>query len=122
MASRKLIDLARRTGRLKRAPSGQLSLDESQTDHGESLADQVAGDLTTPSQAAVKHEMALKLADALGQIDNREAEVIWLHHVDGMSFEAIGARLGLGRNGVRGIWTRGLCNLRRILPADSSRH
>jgi RNA polymerase sigma factor (sigma-70 family) len=65
--------------------------------------------------------MALKLADALGQIDDREAEVIWLHHVDGMSFEAIGERLGLGRNGVRGIWTRGLRNLRRILPADGSR-
>ena len=117
LASRKLIDLARRTKRLKRAPADQISLDEPQSGRGERLAEQVPGDLTSPSHAAARREMAVKLADALGQIDATEAQVIWLHHVDGMSFEAIGDRIGVGRNGVRGIWIRGLRNLRRILPA-----
>ncbi len=118
LASRKLIDLARRTRRLKRAPVDQLSLDEPQVGRGEVLGDQVAADLTSPSQAAAKREMAVKLADALGEIDPTEAQVLWLHHVDGMSFESIGERIGVGRNGVRGIWIRGLRNLRRILPSS----
>lgn len=116
LASRKLIDLARRTRRLKRAPADQISLDEPHSPQGESLAEQVAGDLTSPSMAAAKREMAVKLADALGQIDPTEAQVIWLHHVEGMSFESIGERIGVGRNGVRGIWTRGLRRLREFLP------
>jgi RNA polymerase sigma-70 factor (ECF subfamily) len=116
LASRKLIDLARRTGRLKRAPADQLSLDEPQSPQGDVLAEHVAGDLTSPSQAAAQRELAVKLADALSQIDPTEAQVIWLHHVEGMSFEAIGERIGVGRNGVRGIWTRGLRNLRGYLP------
>ncbi len=120
LASRKLIDLARRTRRLKRAPADQISLDEPQSLEGESLAEQVAGDLTSPSQAAAKREMAVKLADALSRIDPTEAQVIWLHHVEGMSFESIGERIGVGRNGVRGIWTRGLRTLRRFLAPGES--
>ena len=120
LASRKVVDLARRMNRLKRAPSNQLSLDEPQGGYGESLAEQVAGDLTSPSHGAAKREMASKLTEALGQIDALESKVIWLHHVDGMSFERIGQRLGVGRNGARGIWARGLRSLRAILPADQS--
>jgi RNA polymerase sigma-70 factor (ECF subfamily) len=116
LASRKLIDLARRTRRLKRAPADQLSLDEPQSPQGDVLAEHVPGDLTSPSQAAAQRELAVKLADALSQIDATEAQVIWMHHVEGMSFEGIGERIGVGRNGVRGIWARGLRNLRRFLP------
>ena len=119
LASRKLIDLARRLGRLKRAPKDQLSLDETPQGDHEKLVDQLAADLTSPSQAAAKREMAVKLAEALSQIDPQEAEVIWLHHVDGVGFEAIGQRIGTGRNGARGIWMRGLRNLRRALPFDA---
>ena len=116
LASRKLIDLARRTRRLKRAPADQISLQEPQSPRGDVLADRLPGDLTSPSQAAARREMAVKLADALGQLDQTEAQVIWMHHVEGLSFEAIGERIGVGRNGVRGIWTRGLRNLRGFLP------
>jgi RNA polymerase sigma-70 factor (ECF subfamily) len=117
LASRKLIDLARRAGRIKRAPKDQLSLNGAQPGSDDKLVDQLAGDLTSPSQAAAKREMAVKLADALAQIDPTEAEVIWLHHADGMSFEEIGRRIGTGRNGARGVWVRGLRNLRQILPS-----
>ena len=118
LAGRKLIDLARRAGRLKRAPKDQLSLDQAQQDDEEKLAYQLVADLTSPSHAAAKREMAVKLAEALAQIDPKEAEVIWLHHVEGVSFEAIGQRIGTGRNGVRGIWMRALRNLRQALPFD----
>ncbi len=120
LASRKLVDLARRTGRQKRAPRGRLSLDEPQADDRQTLAAQLPGDLTSPSMAAAKREMAQKLAQALAAIEPREAEVLRLHHVEGMSFEAIGTQLGIGRNGVRGIWARGLRSLRRVLPSSGS--
>ncbi len=120
LASRKLIDMARRTGRLKRAPADRRSLDEP-SEGGELLSERIAGDLTSPSQAAAKREMAVKLAEALTQIDPTEAQVVWLHHVEGLGFEAIGQRFGTGRNGARGIWARGLRSLRRVLPADQSR-
>lgn len=114
LATRKIIDLARRMKRLKRAPSSQVSLDQQAM--GSSYAEQLEGDLTSPSQGAFRKEMAIKLADALTQIDPQEAEVLWLKHVEGMTFEAIGGRIGVGRNGVRGIWTRGLKSLRKIMP------
>src|SRR5262245_59980273 len=116
LASRRLIDLARRTRRLKRAPADQLSLDEPQSIQGDVLSEQVPGDLTSPSQAAAQREIAVKLADALSQIEPTEAQVIWMDHVEGMGFEAIGERIGVGRSGVRGIWTRGLRHLRGHLP------
>lgn len=117
LAHRKLVDLARHNGRLKRAIKGQISLDEPRTNRGESLADQLPTDPCTASQFAVKRELSGCLAQALGQIDPREAEVLRLRYVEDMSFEAIGRQFGLGRNGVRGVVARGLRNLRRILPS-----
>ena len=44
--------------------------------------------------------------------------MVWLYHVEGLSFETIGDRLGLGRKPVRTIWARGLKTLRRALGAS----
>ena len=49
----------------------------------------------------------------------------WLYHAEGLSFEAIGDRLGVGRKAVRGLWARGLKSLKRTLdgpPGGSLRH
>lgn len=117
IARRKLIDLARHNGRLKRALKGRLSLDEPQSERGESLADSLPSDICTASQFAVKREMSDKLAEALTTLEPRDAEVMKLRYVDGMTLEEIGSRVGTGRNGVRGIIARGLKSLRRLLPS-----
>ena len=39
---------------------------------------------------------------------------------DGLSFESIGERMGLSRKSVRGIWARGLKNLKRSLDGPPS--
>ena len=44
-----------------------------------------------------------------------EAEVLWLYHAEGLSFEAIGARLGTSRKVVRALWARGLKGLKRTI-------
>src|SRR5262245_5688350 len=115
-ARRKLVDLARHNGRLKRALKGRLSLDEQQAPGGESIADILTADLCSASQVAMKKELTSRLKEALSQIDAQEAEVLRMRYVEGLSFEDIGRKIGTGRNGVRGIVARGLASLRRILP------
>ena len=63
---------------------------------------------TSPSEAASRRELIVLLADALAGLPEAEAEVLWLYHAEGLSFEAIGERLGLSRKSIRGIWARGL--------------
>ena len=73
---------------------------------------------TSPSEAASRREMTVLLADALQGLPEDEAEILWLYHVDGLSFSSIGVRLGLNRKVVRAIWTRGLKNLRRQIDPE----
>ncbi len=85
----------------------------------------LALDQTSPSEAASRRELTVLLADALATLPEAEAEVLWLYHAEGLSFEAIGDRMGLGRKSIRGIWARGLKSLKRSFdgpPGDSIRH
>jgi RNA polymerase sigma-70 factor (subfamily 1) len=116
-ARRKLVDLARHNGRLKRAMKGRLSLDNQHAPGNDSMIDMLAADLCTASQVAMKNELTDRLIDALARIDTQEATVLRMRYVEGMSFDAIGRQIGTGRNGVRGIVARGLSSLRRILPS-----
>jgi RNA polymerase sigma-70 factor (subfamily 1) len=116
LARHKVVDLARHNGRLKRALKGKVSLDEPRTATGESLADQLPAELCTASMVAVKNELSGRLAKALTLIDPHEAAVLRMRYMDDMTLEEIGREIGTGRNGVRGIISRGLRNLRHILP------
>src|SRR5438309_1878803 len=59
----------------------------------------------------------VELSDVVQEAPSLEAEVLWLYHVEGQSFVAIGVRLGVSRKVVRTIWARGLKSLRhRIDP------
>jgi RNA polymerase sigma-70 factor (ECF subfamily) len=85
----------------------------------------LALDQTSPSEAASKRELTVLLADALAGLDGPEAEVLWLYHAEGLSFESIGDRMGLSRKSIRGIWARGLKSLKRSLdgpPGGSLRY
>ena len=71
-------------------------------------------DLDHPSWTAL-------LADALADLPKAEAEVLWLYHADGLSFEEIGNRMGLSRRSIRGIWSKGLKNL-KLIRQQRDRH
>ena len=70
---------------------------------------------TSPSEAASRRDLGVLLADALADLPEAEAEVLWLYHADNLSFETIGERVGLSRKSVRGLWARGLKSLKRSL-------
>ena len=122
LVGQKLADLGRYHSRAKRtAGAVVLPLDTPiepagpDGGPGARLLDVLALSQTSPSEAASRRELTVLLADALQGLDEFEAEVLWLYHADGLSFEAIGARLGMSRKSARGLWARGLKNLRRAL-------
>jgi RNA polymerase sigma-70 factor (ECF subfamily) len=125
LVGQKLADLGRYHSRVKRAgdvsalpldaPWDQGAGEEAGREGGGRLLDVLSLSQTSPSEAASKRELIILLADALQGLDDTEAEVLWLHHGDGLSFEIIGQRLGVSRKVVRGIWARGLKNLKRNL-------
>jgi RNA polymerase sigma-70 factor (ECF subfamily) len=125
LVGQKLADLGRYHSRAKRSAGGSdVPLDApvdlgggSDGEHpaGGRLLDVLALSQTSPSEAASRRELIVLLADALNGLPEPEAEVLWLYYADGLSFEAIGDRLGLSRKSIRGIWARGLKSLKRCL-------
>ena len=127
LVGQKLADLGRYHSRAKRGAGGTpLPLDapwdvghvggnDSGNAPGGRLLDVLSLSQTSPSEQASRRELIDLLADALSGLPEAEAEVLWLYHADGLSFESIGERLGLGRKSVRGLWARGLKGLRRTL-------
>lgn len=138
LVGQKLADLGRYHNRVKRAgETGAVSLDAplggmgggqpaaSEGIQGGSLLDVLALSQTSPSEAASRRELTVLLADALTALPEAEAEVLWLYHVDGLSFESIGERMGVSRKTIRGLWARGLKSLKRTLegpPGGSLRY
>lgn len=136
LVGQKLADLGRYHSRVKRGAGGSPVPLEARWDlsggAGSSsgkrsgrLLDVLALSQTSPSELASRRELTVLLADALAALPESEAEVLWFYHAEGLSFEAIGDRVGLSRKSVRGIWARGLKSLRRVLdepPGGSLRY
>ena len=126
LVSQKLADLGRYHSRAKRG-SGEAAVPldaawdgpggggNAGNSGGGRLIDMLALDQTSPSEAASRRELVVLLADALSGLPDQEADVLWLYHVEGLSFESIGVRLGLSRKSIRGVWARGLKSVRRVM-------
>jgi RNA polymerase sigma-70 factor (ECF subfamily) len=122
LVGQKLADLGRYHSRAKRSAGGpDVPLDAvwelpgGEASQGGKLLDMLALSQTSPSEAASRRELIVLLADALATLPEEEAEVLWLHHGEGLSFEAIGERSGLSRKSIRGVWARGLKSLKKTL-------
>ena len=129
LVGQKLADLGRYHSRAScsgGAPDVPLdaAIDHSPADPGSGgggkLLDMLALSQTSPSEAASRRELTVLLADAVAGLPEQEAEVLWMYEADGLSFEAIGEQLGLSRKSVRGIYARGLRDLKRTF--DAPRH
>jgi RNA polymerase sigma-70 factor (ECF subfamily) len=70
---------------------------------------------SSPSEQAARHEQAVLLADALGDLPASYREVIILSHLEGLSFPEIAQRLGRSVDSVKHLWARALVRLRRAL-------
>jgi RNA polymerase sigma-70 factor (ECF subfamily) len=80
-----------------------------------SLAAQLLGKLTTPSQAAIKAETRLYVQETLNSMDPVDREVLALKHFEQLSTSEIAAVLGLSKAGAGSRYLRALKRLREIL-------
>jgi RNA polymerase sigma-70 factor (ECF subfamily) len=80
-----------------------------------SLAAQLLGKLTTPSQAAIKAEQRIYVQEALNSMDPIDREVLALKHFEQLSTAEIAEVLGLSKAGAGSRYLRAIKRLREIL-------
>src|SRR4051794_39773719 len=80
-----------------------------------SLAAQLLGTVTTPSQAAIKAETRLIVQDALNNMDAIDREVLALKHFEQLSTSEIAEVLGMSKAGAGSRYLRAIKRLREIL-------
>jgi RNA polymerase sigma-70 factor (ECF subfamily) len=80
-----------------------------------SLAAQLLGRLSSPSQAAVRAEMQSRLQEALNSMDAIDREVLVLRHFEELSNAETAAILGLQKAAASNRYVRALKRLRGIL-------
>jgi RNA polymerase sigma-70 factor (ECF subfamily) len=80
-----------------------------------SLAAQLLGTLTTPSQAAIKAETRMLVQEALNGMDPIDREVLALKHFEQLTTTEIAEVLGLSKAGAGSRYLRAIKRLRAIL-------
>jgi RNA polymerase sigma-70 factor (ECF subfamily) len=80
-----------------------------------SLAAHLLGQLTTPSQAAIKAETRLMVQEALNSMDPVDREVLALKHFEQLSTSEIAEVLGMSKAGAGSRYLRAIKRLKEIL-------
>jgi RNA polymerase sigma-70 factor, ECF subfamily len=75
-------------------------------------------ELTSPSQRLMLGESAVRLARAIGQLPDHQAEAIRLRHLDGWSIERISEHMEKTERAIAGLLHRGLESLRSRIVSD----
>jgi RNA polymerase sigma-70 factor (ECF subfamily) len=101
---------ARDAGREVSLHSGPLPSADSR-----SLAAQLLGRLTTPSRAAIRAEIQIKIQDALNAMDPIDREILALRHFEELSNSETAAVLGLHKAAASNRYVRALRRLKEIL-------
>ena len=111
-----IIDLHRRhLGAQKRNVSQEVSLARSGGGSSISMAAQLVGNLTSPSQAAIREERLVKLREALESMDEIDREVLALRHFEELSNNEVAEILELQKTAASNRYVRALKRLKAIL-------
>lgn len=73
---------------------------------------------TSPSRHLQRRERDAAMEAALRRLPEHYREVVLWHHDDGLTFEAISARMGISAEAARKLWGRALASLKRALGPD----
>jgi RNA polymerase sigma-70 factor (ECF subfamily) len=71
--------------------------------------------ITPPPRRLQLNERDRAIRAALAKLPERDREVVVWHHDDGLTFEAVGDRLGISADAARKRWNRALIRLQAIL-------
>jgi RNA polymerase sigma-70 factor (ECF subfamily) len=113
--ARTLADLVKHYDRDKRAVDLERSLEADLDQSASGMAGWLAADQTSPSQAAMRNEELLRLADALAALPELQREVVVLKHLRGWALQRIAEHVGRSDPAVASLLRRGLEDLRRRL-------
>ena len=80
-----------------------------------SLANQLLGRLTSPTQAAVRAELQLRVQEALNALEALDREVLTLRHFEMLSNEETAAVLGIRKSAASNRYVRALRRLKEAL-------
>lgn len=115
-----IIDLHRRhLGAQKRNVSQEVSIAKSNCDTSVSIAAQLAGNLTSPSNVAMRGERLARLREALDSMDEIDREVLALRHFEELSNNEVAEILGIQKTAASNRYVRALKRLKQVLEADS---
>ena len=110
-----LDDALRGFRRAKRDVARERSLEDAVDHSSARLEAWLAAEQSSPSQQAMRHERAIRLANALAELPDAQREAIVLQHWHGQSLAEIAEQLGRTRTAVAGLLKRGLKRLRVLL-------
>jgi RNA polymerase sigma-70 factor, ECF subfamily len=79
------------------------------------LASHLISPGSSPSESAARREQAVLFADALDRLSEEYREVIVLRHLEGLTFTAVGERMGRSVDSVEKIWLRAVAKLRKTV-------
>jgi RNA polymerase sigma-70 factor (ECF subfamily) len=99
----------------KRDVAREQPLEAALDDSASRLEAWLAAEQSSPSQQAQRHELAIRLAQALATLPENQREAVVLRHWQGCSLVEIGERLGCSTAAVTGLLHRGLRRLRQEL-------
>jgi RNA polymerase sigma-70 factor (ECF subfamily) len=121
LTGRRLLELHRQhLGAQMRSAGQEVSLEGTWAwASAPSLAAQLVGHLTSPSQAAARAETAVRLTRALEEMDPIDREVLILRHFDELGNNEVAALLGLQKAAASNRYVRALRRLKQILAGTS---
>ncbi len=108
-------EVRRYAGARRRDVGREVSLEEALAESSRRLGAALAAPGSSPSERAGRHELELRLADALARLPADYAEIIILRNVEGLSHEEAAGRMGRNPGAVRMLWVRALARLRQEL-------
>jgi RNA polymerase sigma-70 factor (ECF subfamily) len=109
-----LADQIRRYhGTGQRDPRLERELEQELERSSEGFARALAAPTSSPSQRALRHERAVRLAEALERLPAASREVLILRHFQDLSFPEIAHRMDRTLDAVKNLWIRALARLRR---------
>jgi RNA polymerase sigma-70 factor, ECF subfamily len=112
-----LHDLADKAWAGKRDIGKEQSLDAALAESSARVEAFLPANASTPSKAAVRHERAMTLAQALGRLPEDQRLAIELHHLSGFSLDETAQRMDRSFTSVAGLLRRGLKTLREHCAA-----
>src|SRR5262245_18778725 len=117
-----LFNEARRYGALQRDAEREVSIDRvwaSVEDSSAALERCLAASGPSPSQIALRHEAAVRLADALARLPEDYQTVLLLRVFEELPAEEVARRMGRSAGAVRMLQMRALTILRQEMEPDS---